>query len=58
MAPIMKWDKFSLDPCPKNSLENEKKKSTPYALVVGSLMYTQVCTRPNIGFAIEMFGKY
>jgi len=33
-------------------------KNIPYASVVGSLMYVQVCTRPNIVFAIGMLGKY
>ena len=31
---------------------------TPYASVVGSLVYAQVCTRPNIAYAIGVLGKY
>ena len=30
----------------------------PYASVVGSLMYAQTCTRPDISFAVGMLGKY
>ena len=33
-------------------------KSIPYASAVGSLMYAQVCTRPNISFIVGMLGKY
>ncbi|XP_038974802.1 secreted RxLR effector protein 161-like [Phoenix dactylifera] len=33
-------------------------KDIPYASVVGSLMYAQVCTRPDIGYPVEMFGRY
>ena len=33
-------------------------KNIPYALVVGSLMYAQVCTRPDIVFAVGMLGRY
>ena len=33
-------------------------KNIPYALVVGSLMYTQVCTRPDNVFTIGMLGRY
>ena len=33
-------------------------KSIPYASAVESLMYTQVCTRPNIGFVVGMLAKY
>ena len=38
-TPIMKGDRFSLDQCPKNDLEQEQMRDIPYALVVGSLMY-------------------
>ncbi|XP_047166711.1 secreted RxLR effector protein 161-like [Vigna umbellata] len=30
----------------------------PYASVVGSLMYAQTCTRPDISFAVGMLGRY
>jgi len=33
-------------------------KNTPYALAVGSLMYAQVCTRPDIAFAVGVLGRY
>jgi len=32
----------------KNDLEREQMKNVSYVSVVGSLMYAQVCTRPNI----------
>ncbi|XP_074299270.1 secreted RxLR effector protein 161-like [Silene latifolia] len=30
----------------------------PYASLVGSLLYAQVCTRPDISFAVDMLGRY
>ncbi|XP_071722114.1 secreted RxLR effector protein 161-like [Rutidosis leptorrhynchoides] len=33
-------------------------KNIPYASAVGSLMYAQVCTRPDIAFAVAMLGRY
>ena len=33
-------------------------KTIPYSLVVGNLMYDQVCTRPNIAFVVGVLGKY
>ena len=30
----------------------------PYSSLVGSLMYAQVCTRPDIAFVVGMFGRY
>jgi len=33
-------------------------ENIPYAYVVGSLMYAQTCTRPDISFAVGMLGRY
>ena len=30
----------------------------PYASVIGSLMYAQVCTRPDIAFIVGVLEKY
>ena len=58
VAPIIKGDKFSLSQCPKNSLKLESIKNIPYASAVGSLVYLEVCTRPDIAFAVGMLGRY
>ena len=58
IAPIVKGDKFSLSQCPKNSLELESINNIPYASAVGSLIYLEVCTRPDIAFAMGMLGRY
>ncbi|RVX16853.1 Retrovirus-related Pol polyprotein from transposon TNT 1-94 [Vitis vinifera] len=55
IAPIVKGDRFNLDQCPKNDLEREQMKNIPYASAVGSLMYVQVCTRPDIAFAVGIW---
>ena len=47
-TPVTKEDKFSLDQCHKN--EFEKMENIPCVSVVGSLMYPQVCTRPDIPY--------
>ncbi|KAL0386472.1 UNVERIFIED_CONTAM: Retrovirus-related Pol polyprotein from transposon TNT 1-94 [Sesamum latifolium] len=52
IAPIMKGDKLHLNQCPRNDLEWEQMKDIPYASAIGSLMYAQVCTRPDIAFAV------
>ena len=33
-------------------------EAIPYASLVGSLMYAQTCTRPDISFAVGMLGRY
>jgi len=57
-VPIQKGDKFSQAQCPKNDLEREKMNNVPYASAVESLMYAQVCTRPDLAFATGVFSRY
>ena len=57
-TPVSKGDKFSLKQCPKNELEIKEMQKIPYASAVGSLMYAQVCTRPDIAFIVGMLGRY
>ncbi|KAL6323845.1 hypothetical protein AAG906_005840 [Vitis piasezkii] len=51
-------DKLSKMQCPRNNMEREQMKKIPYASAVGSLMYAQTCTRPDINFAVGMLGRY
>ena len=51
-------DKFSLMPCPTNELEREQMERILYASVVGSLIYAQTCTRPDISFVVGILGRY
>ena len=57
-APIIKGDKFGTFQCPNNQLEINQMKSVPYASAVESLMYAQVCTRPDLAFITGMLGRY
>ena len=58
VAPILKGDRFDLNQCPKNDFEREHRKNIPYASAVGSLMYAQVCTRPDIAFSFGVLRRY
>ncbi|XP_074300973.1 secreted RxLR effector protein 161-like [Silene latifolia] len=33
-------------------------KNVPYASAVGSIIYAQVCTRPDIAYAVGVLGRY
>ena len=57
-VPIVKGDKLSNEQCSKNDLEKDAMKTIPYASVVGSLMYAQVCMRPDIAFIVNVLGRY
>ena len=58
VAPILKGDKLSEKQFPRNNMEMEEMKKIPYASIVGSLMYSQTCTRPDISFVVGMLGRY
>ena len=57
-TPIIKGDKFSKGQCPQNYIERDQMKAAPYSSIVGSLMYVQVCTCPNIAFVASVLGRY
>ena len=57
-TPVAKGDKFSLHQCSKNELEKKDMEKFPYASAIGSLMYAQVCTRPDIVYIVGMLSRY
>ena len=57
-VPITKGEKFCQNQCPRNDLEKNQMKNIPYGCAVGSLLYAQTCTRPDISFAVAMLGRY
>ena len=57
-APIVKGDRFFKGQCPHNDIERDKMKLVPYSLVVGSLMYAQVCLCLDIAFVVSLLGRY
>ncbi|KAI5681271.1 hypothetical protein M9H77_02498 [Catharanthus roseus] len=57
-TPVAKGDKFNLKQCSNNDFESKQMEGIPYASVFGSLMYAQVCTRPDFVFIVGMLGRY
>jgi hypothetical protein len=57
-ASIVKGDKYGSFQSPKNQYEIDQMKSVPYASAIGSLMYAQVCTHPDLDFVTGMLGRY
>ena len=58
LAPIFKGDILNKDQCPKNDVEKAAIKDIPYSSIVRSLMYSAVCTRPDIAHAVSVLGRY
>lgn len=44
--------------CPSSEEEKKKMKNIPYASAIGSIMYTMVCTRPDIAYAVGVTSRY
>ena len=57
-SPIIKGGRFFKGKCPHNDIERDRMKEVPYSLVVGSLMYAQICTCLDIAFVVGVLGRY
>ena len=55
---LLEGEKLSKDLYPKNDVERNAMTNIPYASVIGSLMYAQVCTGLDLSFFVSVFGKY
>ena len=55
---IMKGERLSKDQCPKNDKEMMAMKNVLYYSIMGSFMYAQVCTRPDIAFVVGVLGRF
>ena len=57
-TPIAMQFKLSSQQCPKNEEEVNFMKKVPYASVVGSVMYSMICTRPDLTFASSLISRF
>ncbi|XP_057993172.1 uncharacterized protein LOC131174120 [Hevea brasiliensis] len=58
VAPVLSGEKLSKAQCPQDDKERTEMEKIPYSCAIESLMYAQVCTRPDIAFAISFLGRY
>lgn len=57
-VPLYKGDRLTKKQSPKNAVEKENMESKPYARLVGSLMYAQICTGPYLSFAVGILSRF
>ena len=57
-CPLAGHFKLSLSQCPTSDEEKNEMQKIPYALVVGSLMYVMVCTRPDIAHVVGVVSRF
>ena len=55
-APMSKGDKLSK--ISKNGGKMTAMETKPYARLIGSLMYAQVCTRPDLAFSVGILSRF
>lgn len=58
VAPVVKGDVFGSFQTPSTGEEKEQMRMIPYSSVAGSIIYAQVCTRPDIAYIAGMLGRY
>ena len=56
--PVLQGVKLSQTQCPTTAEDREKMKDVPYASAIGSIMYSMLCTRPDVCLAISLAGRY
>ncbi|CAL2228272.1 unnamed protein product [Prunus armeniaca] len=56
-VPLAKGD-LKKKHCPKNKEEDDEMRNKSYASLVGSIMYAQVCTRPDLDLCISKMGRF
>ena len=57
-TPLASHFKLSKDMCPETREEIDYMSNIPYSSAVGSVMYSTVCTRPDIAHAVGVVSKY
>ena len=56
--PLVGHFKWSKRLCPSTEKEKGEMSAIPYSLVVGSLVYAMVCTRPDISHAVRVVSRF
>ena len=44
--------------CPQTDVQLENMSEVPYASGIGSIMYSMICTRPDVSFALSVTRRY
>ncbi|XP_062080657.1 secreted RxLR effector protein 161-like [Humulus lupulus] len=57
-TPLAPHFKLSREQAPKTEDDKEDMDKIPYASCVGSLMYSMVCTRPDLAYALSVVSRF
>ena len=56
--PVLQGVSLSTAQRPTTTEDREKMSTVPYALAIGSIMYSMLCTTPDVNFDISLVGRY
>ena len=57
-VPMSSGITLSKSMCPKTQDGRTHMSTAPYASVIGSIMYTMLCTKPNVLYALSVTSRY
>jgi len=57
-TPFGHHTRLSIKQCPQSDEEKRKIEGTSYASGVGSIMYSMVCSRPDLSYAISVISRF
>ena len=57
-TPFATHFKVSAESYPHSEKDIEKKSHVPHSNSIGSLMYSMVCSRPNLSHPVSMISRY
>ena len=57
-TPLRQHFQLSITQAPETHEEKMFMERIPYAIMVGSVMYTMVCSRPDLAYAVSMIRRY
>jgi fucose 4-O-acetylase-like acetyltransferase len=49
---------LSKNQCPSTPDEQERMRTIPYALAIGSIIYAMLCMSPDVSYALIVVSKY
>ena len=56
--PVLQGVKLSKTQSPTTAEDRKRMKDIPYALVIGSIKYAMICTRPIVYLALSLAREY
>ncbi|KAL1564721.1 Integrase catalytic domain-containing protein [Salvia divinorum] len=57
-TPLSQQFKLSTSQRPANDKDRKEMSDIPYANIIGSIMYTMVCTRPDLSHAVSVTSRF